>query len=252
MRPSSAPGSSANVTTRRPAGRRARQPARRSHVRRGQGIGPVGVPRQPADQRGQPGARGRRRSAWSRSRARSTPSPRCASRTAAVVELDGKPEAEFDLLDEFIARHAIDLGVAEEAMAIATRRLRADDRRPRRPAGRGHPARRRDDARQDRRHARPPHARRDPPGDAEDARPQDAVDPGARDQPRRPPAPDRRRRGGRRRPRVPGARDDRAGAARRPVQRAGAADRQPGRAAGRADPVLGGGANRARAGHART
>ena len=35
-----------------------------------------------------------------------------------MVELDGKPEAEFDVLDEFIARHGIDLAVAEEAMAI--------------------------------------------------------------------------------------------------------------------------------------
>ena len=94
-------------------------------------------------------------------------------------------------------------------------------------------------------------AGRDPPGDAEDARPQDAVDPGARHQPHRPPAADRRRRRGRRRPRLPRARDDGAGAARRALQRAGTADRQPGRPAGRADAVLGGGGDRARAGHAR-
>ena len=37
-----------------------------------------------------------------------------------MVELDGKPEAEFDLLDEFIVRHGIDLAVAEEAMALDT------------------------------------------------------------------------------------------------------------------------------------
>jgi propanediol dehydratase large subunit len=35
-----------------------------------------------------------------------------------VVELDGRPEAEFDPLDRFIARHAIDARVAEEAMAL--------------------------------------------------------------------------------------------------------------------------------------
>lgn len=35
-----------------------------------------------------------------------------------VVELDGKREAEFDMLDEFIARHGIDLTVADEAMAV--------------------------------------------------------------------------------------------------------------------------------------
>ena len=35
-----------------------------------------------------------------------------------VVELDGQPEADFDLLDEFIARFGLDLAVAPEAMAI--------------------------------------------------------------------------------------------------------------------------------------
>ena len=37
-----------------------------------------------------------------------------------VVELDGKREAEFDMLDEFIAKHGIDLSVADEAMALGT------------------------------------------------------------------------------------------------------------------------------------
>src|SRR5262245_66297531 len=37
-----------------------------------------------------------------------------------VVELDGRTEAEFDLLDEFIARRCIDVSVAEEAMALDT------------------------------------------------------------------------------------------------------------------------------------
>lgn len=35
-----------------------------------------------------------------------------------LCELDGKPEAEFDLIDRFIARYAIDLTRAEEAMAL--------------------------------------------------------------------------------------------------------------------------------------
>src|SRR5918999_758543 len=39
----------------------------------------------------------------------------CAGR---IVEMDGKPEAEFDLLDRFISLHAIDVAIAEEAMAI--------------------------------------------------------------------------------------------------------------------------------------
>ena len=35
-----------------------------------------------------------------------------------VVELDGRPREEFDSLDAIIARHGIDLGVADEAMAL--------------------------------------------------------------------------------------------------------------------------------------
>ena len=35
-----------------------------------------------------------------------------------VVELDGRAEASFDMLDRFIARHAIDIGVAPDAMAM--------------------------------------------------------------------------------------------------------------------------------------
>ena len=37
-----------------------------------------------------------------------------------IVELDGTLEADFDLLDEFIARRGIDVSVAEEAMAVST------------------------------------------------------------------------------------------------------------------------------------
>ncbi len=48
------------------------------------------------------------------------PEPSLRVQDGRVVELDGKPEAEFDLLDEFIARHGIDLTVAEEAMALET------------------------------------------------------------------------------------------------------------------------------------
>jgi propanediol dehydratase large subunit len=48
------------------------------------------------------------------------PEPSLRIEDGRVVELDGKREAEFDLLDEFIARHAIDLDVAAEAMAIST------------------------------------------------------------------------------------------------------------------------------------
>ena len=46
------------------------------------------------------------------------PLPSLVVRDGRVVELDGKPEAEFDFVDEFIARHGIDVAVAEEAMAL--------------------------------------------------------------------------------------------------------------------------------------
>jgi propanediol dehydratase large subunit len=48
------------------------------------------------------------------------PEPSLRVEDGRVVELDGKLEAEFDLLDEFIARHGIDLNVTEKAMALET------------------------------------------------------------------------------------------------------------------------------------
>ena len=47
------------------------------------------------------------------------PRPQLVVRDGRIVELDGKPESEFDLLDRFIARHAIDPAVAPEAMSLA-------------------------------------------------------------------------------------------------------------------------------------
>ena len=46
------------------------------------------------------------------------PEPSLRISDGRIVELDGKSEDEFDLLDEFIARRGIDLAVAEEAMAL--------------------------------------------------------------------------------------------------------------------------------------
>lgn len=46
------------------------------------------------------------------------PAPSLVIRDGAVVELDAKDVAEFDVIDEFIARYGIDLSVAEEAMAL--------------------------------------------------------------------------------------------------------------------------------------
>jgi propanediol dehydratase large subunit len=44
------------------------------------------------------------------------PAPSLAVEEGRVVELDGRRDAEFDLIDEFIARRGLDLAVAEEAM----------------------------------------------------------------------------------------------------------------------------------------
>src|SRR4051794_21121471 len=46
------------------------------------------------------------------------PKPQVKVAGGRIVELDGKPEAEFDILDRFIATRAIDLSVAEEAMSM--------------------------------------------------------------------------------------------------------------------------------------
>jgi propanediol dehydratase large subunit len=55
-------------------------------------------------------------------------------RDGRVVELDGRAEADFDVLDAFIARHGIDLSVAAEAMAtgdLAAARMFVDPGVPR-------------------------------------------------------------------------------------------------------------------------
>lgn len=46
------------------------------------------------------------------------PTPSIAIHNGAVIEMDGKTVDQFDTIDEFIALHGLDLGVAEEAMAI--------------------------------------------------------------------------------------------------------------------------------------
>jgi propanediol dehydratase large subunit len=48
------------------------------------------------------------------------PEPSLCIADGRIVELDGRSEADFDILDEFIARRGIDLTVAEEAMALDT------------------------------------------------------------------------------------------------------------------------------------
>jgi propanediol dehydratase large subunit len=46
------------------------------------------------------------------------PDPSLVITDGRVVELDGVPEAEFDSIDTYIARHGLDLAVADEAMSL--------------------------------------------------------------------------------------------------------------------------------------
>ncbi|HYW42371.1 MAG TPA: propanediol/glycerol family dehydratase large subunit [Bryobacteraceae bacterium] len=62
------------------------------------------------------------------------PKPRIRIQGGRIVELDGRPEAEFDILDRFIARRAIDVAIAEESMAtdsLAIARMLVDIAVPR-------------------------------------------------------------------------------------------------------------------------
>ncbi len=47
------------------------------------------------------------------------PPPSLVIADGRVVELDGVPEAQFDSIDTYIARHGLDLSVAAEAMALS-------------------------------------------------------------------------------------------------------------------------------------
>jgi len=47
------------------------------------------------------------------------PEPSLVVADGRVVELDGVPEAEFDSIDTYIARHGLDLTAAQEAMALS-------------------------------------------------------------------------------------------------------------------------------------
>ncbi len=62
------------------------------------------------------------------------PAPSLVITEGRVTELDGRAEADFDSIDEFIARHGLDLAAAGEAMAlddIALARLMVDPFTPR-------------------------------------------------------------------------------------------------------------------------
>src|SRR6266496_6414470 len=63
------------------------------------------------------------------------PEPSLVVTDGRVTELDGVKEADFDSIDAFIARHGLDLSVADEAMAlsdVAFARLLVDPAVPRR------------------------------------------------------------------------------------------------------------------------
>jgi propanediol dehydratase large subunit len=49
------------------------------------------------------------------------PKPSLVIGNSRIIEMDGVPASEFDMIDEFIARHYFDLTIAEEAMAIDSR-----------------------------------------------------------------------------------------------------------------------------------
>ena len=62
------------------------------------------------------------------------PSPSLRLEAGAVVEMDGVARADFDALDRFIVAHALDLSLAEEAMALPSQdyaRMLADINVPR-------------------------------------------------------------------------------------------------------------------------
>jgi propanediol dehydratase large subunit len=53
----------------------------------------------------------------------SDPEPELAVDNGVVVRLDGRPAADFDVLDRFLVAHGLDLEVAAEAMALPDERL---------------------------------------------------------------------------------------------------------------------------------
>src|SRR4029434_9560744 len=51
------------------------------------------------------------------------PQPSLRIENGQVVEMDGRQRADFDALDLFIANHALDLSVAEEAMTTPSQQI---------------------------------------------------------------------------------------------------------------------------------
>jgi propanediol dehydratase large subunit len=51
------------------------------------------------------------------------PKPSIRIEHGVVVEMDGVPATKFDLIDHFVARHAIDVGIAEQAMSTPSQHI---------------------------------------------------------------------------------------------------------------------------------
>ena len=49
------------------------------------------------------------------------PKPSLVIKDGRIIEMDGVPAAEFDMIDEFIARHYFDLTIADELEPLAPR-----------------------------------------------------------------------------------------------------------------------------------
>ncbi len=179
------------------------------------------------------------------------PEPGVRVEDGVIVELDGKPRADFDFMDTFIAAHAIDIATTEASMAVPSdeiARMIVDPRTSRDEVLaviRGLTPAKILDVVQLMNVVEIMH------GHAEDAGPAHARQPGALDQRPGQPHPGRRRRGRGRGARVRRAGDHARRGPLRPARRDRPAGRRPGRARRRAHPVRARGGHRAGARHAR-
>ena len=130
--------------------------------------------------------------AWLPSRARSTPSRRCGSKTAGSSSWTARPRPTSTCSTSSSRATGHRRRCRRRGDGDRDGPVRPDDRRSRCPPGRGDASGRRHDAGKDRGDARVADTGRDPSGDAEAAGPPDAIDPGPCDQPRRSSAADRR------------------------------------------------------------
>jgi hypothetical protein len=113
------------------------------------------------------------------------PEPGLAISGGRVTEMDGVPEANFDAIDAYIARHGLDLQVAGEAMGLSEVEFARRPVSPDVPKGGNRAAVGRRHPRQAGPGARPAPARRARPGHDQAAGPAHPEQPGARHQPAR-------------------------------------------------------------------